>query len=461
MYHLHIHRAALIAALLLPGGITGISAAEPQYDANPFIIDLDIPAPQDSAGSMVTADLDGDGRMDYVVTVPGHVAAYAHDGGKLWILKTPVVVGGSSESHGLPGHNGPGVQAVDVDAEAGVEVLFLTLDGKLIIVDGATGREKHSHRLAAPKGAQRWEHLVVADFHGKGNRDLLLQATNADGYRMGRFIAGWTLDALAKPDGKPMWQRDDFLACAHNGARLADLDGDRRDEVLGGTIVSPEGKITSRVPLKGHIDSIYAVDVRPDLPGLEVVALEEGGGNRIFLYNGQRLIWETHYRHWEPQNAAVGEFDPDRPGLEVWCRSRFNEHQKPFVFDARGELIAHYEMDDVAPADWTIAGVEVINTIDWTGEERQLMAAKERHEAGDVAVFEALTGKFVQRFPTKADRLYVADVSGDWREELIVLNGHQLEIYHNPQPNPRPDRKRLWTDRTYQRSKMTWNYYSP
>jgi len=53
------------------------------------------------------------------------------------------------------------------------------------------------------------------------------------------------------------------------------------------------------------------------------------------------------------QNAAVGEFAPDRPGLEVWCRSRYNEHQKPFVFDAKGRLIAHYEMDKVAPKGWT------------------------------------------------------------------------------------------------------------
>lgn len=460
---LHSRSVVLVISLGVLGAATGTSAAGPQYDVSPFVIDLDIPAPQDSAGSMITAGLTNDGRMDYLVTVPGHVAAYANDGRRLWILETPVAVGGSSESHGLPGHNGPGVQAADVDDDPEVEVLFLTRDGKLHIVSGVTGKEKRSFELRAPKGAERWEHLVVADFRGQGARDVLLQATNRDGYRMGRFIAGWSLDALGQPDGKPMWQRDDFLACAHNGARLADLDGDQRDEVLGGTIVSADGEITSRVPLRGHVDSIYAVDVRPDLPGLEVVALEEGGkdGNRVFLYNGERLIWETHYRHWEPQNAAVGEFDLSRPGLEVWCRSRFNEHQRPFIFDARGKLIAQYDMDDVAPSGWTVAGVEVINTIDWTGEAKQLAAAKERHKSGDVAIFDPLTGEFLDRFPTKADRLYVADVSGDWREEVIVLNGRRLEVYHNPKPNPRPDRKRLWSDRTYRLSKMTWNYYSP
>ena len=59
-------------------------------------------------------------------------------------------------------------------------------------------------------------------------------------------------------------------------------------------------------------------------------------------------------------SAAIGDFDPDRPGLEVWCRSRFDEHQAPFVFDAHGDLIEHYEMDDVAPVGWTSHGVEMM-----------------------------------------------------------------------------------------------------
>jgi hypothetical protein len=278
------------------------------------------------------------------------------------------------------------------------------------------------------------------------------------------MVAAYGYEKLRAGKYEPLWERQDFLPCAHNGARIADLDGDGRDEVLGGTILSPEGEVTVRIPLRGHIDSIFVQDVRPDLPGLEVVALEEGGGgngNRVFLYNKNRLIWETHFQHWEPQNAAVGEFDPARPGLEIWCRSRFNEHQKPFVFDAQGQLIANYEMDDVAPDGWTVAGVEVIHTVDWTGGKRQLAAAKERHTEGDVCVFDPVTGAFLHRFTEKADRLYVADVSGDWREELIVLNGNTLHVYHNAEPNPRPDQPRLWSLPHYGRSKMTHNYYSP
>jgi len=213
--------------------------------------------------------------------------------------------------------------------------------------------------------------------------------------------------------------------------------------------------------VKGHLDAVYVYDVRPDIPGLEVVGLEEKGGNRIFLFNHERVIWETHFKHQEPQNAAIGEFDLKRPGLEIWCRSRYNRNQKPFVFDAQGKRIADYKMDDVAPRGWAKEGVEVINKIDWTGDSTQLVAAKERHTSGDIGIFDPMGGRFLHRFEEKADRFYVADVAGDWREEMIVLNGNELHIYFNASENAVPDRPRLWAQDHYRRSKMTWNYYSP
>ena len=90
-----------------------------------------------------------------------------------------------------------------------------------------------------------------------------------------------------------------------------------------------------------------------------------------------------------------------------------------------------------------------------------MACGKERHESGDICIFEPLTGRFVARFEEKADRLYVADVTGDWREEIIVLNGNELHIYQNAEENPRPNVERLWTDRNYHWLKQCSNYYSP
>lgn len=433
----------------------------PQYKQNPYVIRIDFSFEdaEDSSGSIIAADLDNDSLMDYVVTHSGNIGAYSHYGKRLWWLKVDIQVGSSAETYGLPGHHGPGVQAGDIDGDGKTEVVFLTKDGFLNIVAGSTGKTKIRKKLPVPDEAERWEHVIIANLRGKGDRDLILQATNREGYRMGKFLAAYAADNL---DGKPLWQTDKYLGCAHNGARIADIDGDGRDEVLGATVIDHDGKLYPIVKVEGsHLDSIYAYEVRPDIPGLEIVTLEEGGPQRVMLFNKERLIWQSHCRHQEPQNAAVGEFDPTRKGLEIWCRSRYDEHQKPFVFDAYGKVIAEYEMDNVAPPGWTTKGVEEIWTIDWTGNKKQLAAAKERHKSGDVCIFDPITGKFVRRFKEKADRLYVADVSGDWREEIIVCSGNEIHIYHNPDPNPNPGRERLWKQNHYRRSKMTWNYYSP
>jgi hypothetical protein len=57
--------------------------------------------------------------------------------------------------------------------------------------------------------------------------------------------------------------------------------------------------------------------------------------------------------------------------------------------------------------------------------------------------------------------LIAADVSDDWREELVVFNSQELRIYSNPDANLDIHRSSLWQQNHYQRSKMTWNYYSP
>lgn len=433
----------------------------PYSTINPQIIQLDLPSEDDRAGGLITADVDNDRQKDFIITKPNHIAVYTHSGQKLWTKQLNIQITGKAESKGLPGKHGAGVQVADIDGDRKTEVLFLTKDSTLHIIQADNGETKKTIQIKSPPNTERWEHLVIANFRGKGDRDLLLQTTNVEGYRMGRYIAVYSLDdLLQEKKPQPLWTRDDFLANAHSGVRVADLDGDGKDEILGGTIIGADGELLLTIPLKGHIDSLSIADVRPDIPGLEVVALEEGGGNRIFLYNRHRLIWETQYKHQEPQNAVVGDFDPDLPGLEIWCRSRYNERQKPFVFNAQGKLIANYEMHDVAPSDWTKRGVEVIFTIDWTGQSNQLAAAKERHKSGDIAIFEPLIGQFLHRFKEKADRLYVADVSGDWREELLVLNGNQLRIYSNPQPNPQPKKPQLWLFNHYRRNKMTGNYYN-
>ena len=406
----------------------------------PTVIKLGFAGEVTYEGGLIAADLNADGQRDFVVTQPGFIGAYELAGSELWTKATNVRVSMRSENYGLPGHHAAGVQVTDIDGDGNAELLYLTLTGELHVVEAASGKLLRELPLSSPSGTDHWEHLVVANFRGAGDKDLLLQTTNVAPWpRIGRFLAAFSMEGVL--DGAPLqllWQRDDFIPARHSGARLGDLDLDGRDEVVGSSIIGPDGRKLAELEVDGHADSIFIADIRPDIPGLEVVVPEEGNFNRVFLYNVDGVIWQTDYRMWEPQNLAIGEFDLDQPGLEIWNRSRFNFHQRPFVFNADKDLLTTYEMADKVPGGWAKSGIEEIYAIDWTGEPTQLIAAKERHRTGDVVLLDAISGDFVLQFKEAADRLYVADISGDWREEIVVQSGSELHIYENPEPAKGP-----------------------
>ncbi len=424
---------------------------------------------QEGKGGLLATDMNGDDKIDLLVSSPGQLAALESNGHVLWHTQPDIrVSAGSSERHGLPGHDAPGAQACDIDGDGRVEVLFLDQANTIHVLAGDTGLSKSTITIPNPKGSERWEHMAVVNLRGKGDKDIVLQATNARGYRVGHYVSAYAIDHF---EAQLLWSTDRFGALAHGPFRAADLDADGRDEICGFTILGPDGKDTDwayppidKAHAGGasfHIDSIFIYDVRPEIPGLEVVLLEEGRNHSALANSKEGLLWWTTNKRQEPQNAAVGEFSLEHEGLEIWCRSRYNTHQKPWVLDSHGEIISSYHMVDCAPEGWTDSGVEVIVPIDWAGTRLQLAAAKERHESGDIGLFKPTTGEFVLHIKAKADRLYVADITGDWREEIIIVEGKQIRLFENTAPNAQPQRARLWTQQNYRRSKMSWNYYSP
>ena len=95
-------------------------------------------------------------------------------------------------------------------------------------------------------------------------------------------------------------------------------------------------------------------DSLTDIAGLEVVLLEDSGSDdRTALFDSSSVLWYATFGGEEPQNAAIGEFDTSRAGLEVWNRSGFEDDQHPWVFGADGLLIADWELNDTKPAAWS------------------------------------------------------------------------------------------------------------
>jgi len=87
-----------------------------------------------------------------------------------------------------------------------------------------------------------------------------------------------------------------------------------------------------------HIDSLFIYDIRPDLPGLEAVLLEEGPSH-VVLLGAKGRIWRIHHQQQELQNAAVGEdvciFDP----MTGKIIERFRDQAaRLYVADVAGDL---------------------------------------------------------------------------------------------------------------------------
>ncbi len=425
-------------------------------------------------GGLLVADINGDGVMDFIVTRLQFIAAYSLEEGELWRATPSIWLTQNSESQGLPGLHGPGVQVVDVDQDGAVEVLYLTDQNQLEILDGASGRLKKQVALPPVESFRNhWEQAIVANFSGEGDHDLLLQASrptlNDEAYIRDSLHAAFSLSALLATGAEtpPLWVNDAVVSLSHGSTKVMDINNDGKDEVVGATILGPDGQILYAADIQNtnfpHMDSMAVDDIDPDRPGLEVVMPEEAGEVRIILFDDQGTLWISRHRQRSPDKdgdkVAIGNFDPNRPGLEMWFRGDESAHGT--VLDAKGELIASYPIRDRTPETWTDKGFEVIQRIRWTGDTQDYLVAKERHEAGDVGIFDALTGQVLAQFSSQTERLVVADVLGDWREEIIVLENSQIKIFQNTAPNPNPDQPRLWEDTLYRRLKMTGNYYSP
>lgn len=440
------------------------------YPNRPQVITLDVPI-RDRLGGMFVHDLDGDGLMDFVIAMPGNIAAYDHHGKRLWHHRDKIVLQRADRGRGYPGMHHPGAIAGDVDGDGQAEVAYLTVNGDLLIRSGATGIKERTYRFAGGHG------LAIANFRGRGDRDAVIQ------YDQRR------LRAVSLESGKTLWKVNDWWGIEHSLVRTMDLDGDGRDEVLGPVILNHRGNVVHKLQRPGsalsEMDSMAVGDIVPG-GGVEIVLAEQRGNNETIVMGAAGTYWGTFYRsagggecrvNFDPDKVTVGDFDLKRAGLEIFARSSCGNH--PWVMDAQGQVIASWNVPDTAPRGWCHYedchaehgydtsyefGIDLARAVTWHGSGPQLLFVKERHVAGKIALIDALTGEFVKVWNTSALRSYAADIAGDYREELMVLEKHgnasRLLIFFNEAEN-HVSRPPLWQDRLYRRVRQNWNYYSP
>ncbi len=392
-------------------------------------------------------DLDGDGRYDFVVKHPHSrvdpYAGYWKPSQSPFTLEAVNADGHIMWRHSLGQSIEQGIWyspfvVADLDGDGCAEIGLKTGEGDprdadgrvhsgaeyLSILDGKTGQlrtqtEWIPRELFASYNNASRNQLSVAYLDGKTPFLIVERGT----YQ--RIV----LDAWQFHKGqlKQVWRWDNQHELRRywgQGAHIlqsVDIDADGRDEIIvGSAVVDDNGDSLWSTGL-GHPDHVYIGDHDPERAGLEMYyGLETSQllGNGMCLVDAAsgKIIWghEGSTRHVHHKGLCA-DLTAEHPGNELYsCDSDAEKRpERPFLRNAQGELIA-------SEMDWDFGPLSVW----WDGDrQRELIQKNTIHKyMGDELA--SISGKV----------LGVADLFGDWREEILVAVDGGLRIYSTTIP---------------------------
>ena len=395
---------------------------------------------------IAVADLNGDGAYDFVIKQPSQgidpggrpntdgltykLEAYLSDGAFLWRKDL-----------------GPGIEpgiwyspyvVYDFDGDGKAEVAVKTgpddareSDGRVrkgpewcSILNGMTGQEitrgdwpPRDPRLGDYNRTNR-NQMGVAYLDGKTPCLLVARGT----YKL------MVVDAYQYHEKKLErlwhWEGDDespiIRSQGAHSMHSADVDEDGRDEViLGSAVLDDNGVCLWSVGL-GHPDKCFVTDVDPTRPGLEIFyAIEpwhdDGKGVCLVEAKTGKIIWNLGQPTKHVGDGMVADIDPSIRGLECWAgESAKAGSTDRYLFSAAGKLLATGE--DVPGENWLFWDGDLLREqITGGGFARQSSIVKYKGET----LTSGIEGRVIM----------MADILGDWREELIAVLPGELRIY--------------------------------
>jgi uncharacterized repeat protein (TIGR02543 family) len=491
----------------------------PQYGSNPYTITLQEPV---AGYTFFTVDVNGDGLLDYTFRSETKLYVYDHYGTHLWnqSINYPVFhYNHDGTKHGAADVDGDGQVEIAALNDQNQVIIYNAATGALENTYSFTVSSTQISAyiaIANLRGVGDRDAIIqtVDKDHMEGSFQYYINRTLiAVNLETGQEI--WRLEQDDNPNTPVLkWDGgiyEGYMGQAHGPFFCADVDLDGYDEVIGGNLVEEDGSTNNLGYFESwrrwvqinqtavdHLDAICVGDFDPDNPGLEwVMSHEDHLPSQLWndywhtvLFCKDDVIWHAETELFnnnserEPQNLAVGDFDTSLVYCEIWNRSRFeglHTHsegtgQHSWTYDIEGTQLTHYGTENTLPAGFSSSerngnadGLEIIWTIDWDGGSREYIAAQARHVNDNAGIFDAMTGEAIWTTigilpEIESYFIYVADVAGDSREELMIYEEksgvYTVKIFWNSAPNPSAKPSK-WNDPLYKRLKQNWNYYSP
>jgi len=206
-----------------------------------------------------------------------------------------------------------------------------------------------------------------------------------------------------------------------------DLDGDGRDEVLLGSIALDDNGEALWTTGEGHPDDFFVSDIDPSRPGLEVFFVSENAheANGVLLADaasGER-IWGSQFSTTHVGAGVVADIDAALPGMECWGwedgkAGDYGAINPTYLFSAGGAFLG---VSPLTIDDHFEGGV--MPRVAWWDADPLRELVYTCHSAG--STINKYAGQGIQTGGTQVGRfdgyvVSVADIVGDWREEIIT-----------------------------------------
>ena len=233
----------------------------------------------------------------------------------------------------------------------------------------------------------------------------------------------WTSGQASNWHQSATWSRNDkrpWPAEFHQ-LRVADVDGDGRDEMLqGGYSVNPlTGFFQS--PGIGHGDRYIVSDIDPDRPGMEVYAIQQSALLGQLLYDaatGERIKEWYLPSVYDVGRGSCMDIDPNHKGYEIY--SFTDDYIYDCKGDGTGETRSQWDIKTCFEGTWWNGDLlrEELSSPGGSGWGTNLMVTTVRGKSRLIEFSrEANWGAMAA---TGTRPAFMGDITGDWREEVIL-----------------------------------------